>query len=146
MAGGETGPDEEAGDNGHRREELISALNHPKRRRILRLMLDRKQRLSATEIATELEMVLGDASYHLGSLRDLSAVKRAGTRQVRGALQRFYEVAIEDDPPIETLLEETREADEAYAEKAKPKPRKAKKKDRKGGKDAKKPGKRGKRK
>jgi DNA-binding transcriptional ArsR family regulator len=140
MAGSDKGSSEEAGDNGHQRERLISALNHVKRRRILRLMLDRKQRLSATEIAAELGMPLGDASYHLVSLRDLRAVKPAGTKQVRGALQRFYEVAIEDDPPIEALLEETREADEAYAEKPKPK-RKAKKKGRKPGK---KPGKRGK--
>jgi DNA-binding transcriptional ArsR family regulator len=145
MAGSGKGSSEEAGDNGHQREALISALNHPTRRRILRLMLDRKQRLSATEIAAEFEMPLGDASYHLVSLRDLRAVKPAGTKQVRGALQRFYAVTIEDDPPIEALLEETREADDAYAERAKPKPRKAKKKDRKSGKDAKKPGKRGKR-
>ena len=140
MASGDTRPEDEAGDNGHRREELIRALNHPIRRRILRLMLDRGQRLCATEIAAEFEMQLGDVSYHLVSLRDHRAVKPAGTKQVRGALQRFYEATIEDDPPIETLLEQTREVDEAYAAKPKPK-RKAKKKDRKRGK---KPGKRGK--
>jgi DNA-binding transcriptional ArsR family regulator len=105
--------------------ELISALNHPTRRRILRLMLDRKERLSATEIASELGMPLGDASYHGGLLRDLGAVKPAGTRQVRGALQRFFEATIEDDPPIETLLEETRETDEAYAAKGPHRPRKS---------------------
>jgi len=146
MASGDTGPEEEAGDSGQQRGALISALNHPTRRRILRLMLEREQRLSATEIAAEFEMPLGDASYHLVSLRDLRAVKPAGTRQVRGALQRFYKAAIEDDPPIEALLEQTRELDDAYAEKAKPKPRRATKKHRKGGKDAKKPSKRGKRK
>lgn len=140
MAGSGKGSSEEAGDNGHQREALISALNHPTRRRILRLMLDRKQRLSATEIAAEFEMPLGDASYHLVSLRDLGAVKPAGTKQVRGALQRFYAATIEDDPPIEALLEETRKADEAHAAKPKPK-RKTKKKDRKPGK---KPRKRGK--
>lgn len=143
MASGDTGPEEEAGYNGQRREALISALNHPTRRRILRLMLDRKQRLSATEIASELDMPLGDASYHGGLLHDLGAVRPAGTRQVRGALQRFYEATIEDDAPIETLLEQTRELDDAYTEKAKRKPRKAKKKHGKGGK---KPGKGGKRK
>lgn len=146
MASGDKGPEDEAGGNRHRRAGLISALNHPTRRRILRLMLGRKPRLSASEIAEEFEIPLGDASYHLVSLRDLGAVRPAGTKQVRGALQRFYETTIEDDPPIEALLEETREADEAYAAKPKPKPRKAKKKDPEGGKGAKKPGKRGKRK
>ena len=141
MAGSDKGSGEEPGDNGHQREALISALNHPTRRRILRLMLDRGQRLSATEIAAEFEIPLGDASYHLVSLRDLRAVKPAGTKQVRGALQRFYKATIEDDPPIEALLEQTRKADEAYAEKPKPK-RKAKKKDRKPGKQPGKPRKR----
>ena len=140
MAGG--GSDKKRDGNGRRREETISALNHTKRRRILRLMLERGRRLSASEIAAELAVPLGDASYHLGSLHDHGAVKRAGTKQVRGALQRFYDATIEEDPPIETLLEETREADDAYAEK--PKPRKAKKKPGKRGKDAKKPRKRGK--
>jgi DNA-binding transcriptional ArsR family regulator len=112
-------------DNGQRREELITALNHLTRRRILRLLLDRQQRLSATEVAEELDMPLGDASYHVGILRDLRTVKRVGRRQVRGALQRFYKATIEDDPPIETLLEETRKTDEAYAAKGPHKPRKS---------------------
>lgn len=143
MADSDKEAGEEAGDNGQQREALISALNHPTRRRILRLMLDRGQRISASEIAAEFEMPLGDASYHLVSLRDLGAVEPAGTKQVRGALQRFYEATIEGDAPIEALLEETRKADEAYAAKPKPK-REGKKKDRKSGKGAKKPGERGK--
>jgi DNA-binding transcriptional ArsR family regulator len=119
------GSDHSGGDNGQQREDLISALNHLTRRRILRLLLDRQERLSPTEMAKELEMPLGDATYHAGILRDLGAVRRAGRRQVRGALQRFYKATIKDDPPIETLLEETRETDEAYAAKGPHKPRKS---------------------
>jgi DNA-binding transcriptional ArsR family regulator len=111
MAGGGKDPDEEMGDGG-RRAELISALNHPSRRQILRLLLDRGQRLSPLEMARELDLPLGTVSYHVRLLCDLHAVAPAGTRQVRGAVQRFYEYTIEGDPPIETLLEETREIDE----------------------------------
>jgi len=108
--------------NGDRRAELISALNHPSRRQVLRLLLDRGQRLSPVEMARELVLPLGAVSYHVKLLADRHALKPAGTRQVRGAVQRFYEVMIEDDPPIETLLEETREADEACAEERRKKP------------------------
>jgi DNA-binding transcriptional ArsR family regulator len=111
-------------DNGQWREELIGALNHPTRRRILRLLLDRGQRLSPVEMARKLKTALGETSYHVRILCDRHAVKAAGTRQVRGAMQRFYEAAIEEDPPIEALLEETRETDEAHAAKARRKPRK----------------------
>jgi DNA-binding transcriptional ArsR family regulator len=108
--------DRDTDGNGRRRAELISALNHPSRRQVLRLFLDRGQRLSPVEIAKELAFPLGTTSYHVKLLADLHALRPAGTQQARGAQQRFYEVTIEDDPPIETLLEETRETDEACAE------------------------------
>lgn len=112
----ESGGRDTDGGNGRRRAELISALNHPSRRQVLRLLLDRGERLSPVEIARELALPLGAISYQVKTLADLHALRPAGTRQVRGAQQHFYEVAIADDPPIETLLEETREADEACAE------------------------------
>jgi hypothetical protein len=56
---------------------------------------------------------LGSVAYQVRVLHRLVAVKPTGERHVRGAIQRFYESTIEDDPPIEALLEETREADEA---------------------------------
>jgi len=124
MAGGGKGPDNEKMGDGCRRGELISALDHPARRQILRLMLDRSGRLSAVEAARELNMPLGGVSYHVRLLRERHAIAPAGTRRVRGAIQRFFKVTIEDDPPIETLLEETREADEACAGKGRRKPRK----------------------
>lgn len=124
MVGGGKDPDDEKMGDGCRRAALIGALNHSARRRILRLMLDRGQRLSPVEAAREFDMPLGEVSYHVRILHDRHAVKRAGTQQVRGAIQRFYEATIEDDPPIEALLEETREADEAKTGKKRHKPRK----------------------
>jgi DNA-binding transcriptional ArsR family regulator len=102
-------------DEGRRRADLISAIDHPARRRILRLLLDRDERLSAVEIAGELSMTLGDASYHVRVLQRFRAARPAGKRQVRGALQSFFRAAIEEDPPIEMLLEETKEFDESLS-------------------------------
>jgi DNA-binding transcriptional ArsR family regulator len=127
MASGGKGSDDGMEDDGCRRAELISALNHPSRRRILRLMLDGRRRFSPVELGRKLDMPVGEASYHVRLLCDLHAVAQAGTQRVRGALQRFYEATIDDDPPIEALLEETEEADEACAEEERRKPGRPKK-------------------
>jgi DNA-binding transcriptional ArsR family regulator len=115
MQAGDADPDpgRERRLNGQRRARLIRAIDHSLRRRILRLLLDEGQQRSPVQMSKALAVPLGSASYHVRVLHQLHAVKPSGRRQVRGALQRFYETTIEDDPPIETLLEETREIDEA---------------------------------
>jgi DNA-binding transcriptional ArsR family regulator len=100
-------------DEGRRRADLISAIDHPSRRRMLRTLLDGGERLSSVELARELSLSLGDASYHVRVLHCLRAVKPAGKRRVRGAIQRFYRATVENDPPIEALLDETRAFDES---------------------------------
>ena len=45
-------------------------------------------------------------------MSSFEALEPTGEQQVRGAIEHFYASTVEDDPPIETLLEETREADE----------------------------------
>lgn len=98
--------------DGKRRADLISAIDHPLRRRILRLLDDRDEPLSPVQIAAALGVSLSTTAYHVRILAKLRAVVRAGRKQVRGALQRFYRSTIEDDPPVEALLEETREVDD----------------------------------
>jgi hypothetical protein len=105
-------------DGEHRRAAQIKAIDHPLRRCILRAYLSEGGRLSPAQIsrglrAKGLTVRLGSVAYQVRVLHRLSAVKPTGERQVRGAVQRFYETTIEDDPPIEALLEETREGDEA---------------------------------
>jgi hypothetical protein len=95
----------------------IKAIDHPLRRCILRAFSNEGERLSPIEIsrglvARELTAPLGSVAYQVRVLHRLSAVKPTGERRVRGAVQRFYESTIENDPPIEALLEETREGDE----------------------------------
>jgi DNA-binding transcriptional ArsR family regulator len=101
-------------EEARRRAALISAIAHPLRRRILRLLAGGAER-SPAEAAEEFELGVGGLSYHFNVLRRLGAVKPVREQMVRGAVEHFYASAIEDDAPIETLLEETRAADEEAA-------------------------------
>jgi len=94
------------------RADLISAIAHPLRRRILRLLHDREDPHSASKMARALEEPVGSAAYHVRVLCNVAALEETGEQHVRGAVERFYLSTVEDDPPIEALLEETREADE----------------------------------
>jgi hypothetical protein len=109
---------EAGGEHSRRRAAQIKAIDHPLRRCILRAFLTEGGALSPVQIsrgltARGLTAQLGSVAYQVRVLHRLSAVKPTGERQVRGAVQRFYESTIENDPPIEALLEETQEGDEA---------------------------------
>jgi DNA-binding transcriptional ArsR family regulator len=91
---------------------MIVAIAHPLRRRILHLVHDRGEPVSPVQISRELHEPLSAIIYHSTILRKLGALEPAGERQVRGAIEHFYKSTIENDPPIEALLEETRELDE----------------------------------
>jgi DNA-binding transcriptional ArsR family regulator len=97
------------------RARLISAIAHPLRRRILRALAESGEERSPAQLGREFDLAVGSISYHLNVLRKLSVVKPVGERMVRGAVEHFYESTIEDDPPIEALLEETRAVDEEDA-------------------------------
>jgi DNA-binding transcriptional ArsR family regulator len=98
--------------DGRRRVHLIVAIAHPLRRRILRLIADWGEPCSPAQLARELGLPVGTVGYHVKVLRRFGAVEPTGERQVRGAVEHFYDSTIEDDPPIETLLDETRDVDE----------------------------------
>jgi DNA-binding transcriptional ArsR family regulator len=98
--------------DGEHRANLINAIAHPLRRRILRLLADLGEQSSPTKIAKEFDLHVGMIGYHVKVLRKLGAVRLTDEGMVRGAVEHFYETTISDDPPIETLLEETREVDD----------------------------------
>jgi DNA-binding transcriptional ArsR family regulator len=98
--------------NGRRRVNLIVAIAHPLRRRILRVLHDWGEPASPAQIARQLDLPVGTVAYHAKVLWRLSAVEPAGEQHVRGSVEHFYDSTIDDDPPIETLLEETREVDD----------------------------------
>ena len=93
--------------------DLIRALDHELRRRILRLLEDSDVALSPVKMATQLDEPLSNVSYHVNILHALNAAAKVGETQVRGALEHFYVTIIKDNKPVQALLEETREADRA---------------------------------
>jgi DNA-binding transcriptional ArsR family regulator len=92
--------------------ELIWSIAHPVRRRILRAVGRKRKPRSPIQIAKQLKIPLSMVSYHTTVLRQFGAVELAAERPARGAMEHFYDSAIEDAKAIEALLEETREADE----------------------------------
>jgi DNA-binding transcriptional ArsR family regulator len=72
---------------------LLAALRHPLRRRILRVMADKKP-ISPRELADRLEEPLSNVSYHVRVLAEHGVIEEVSTKQVRGAKQHFYRWAL----------------------------------------------------
>lgn len=75
-------------------DELMTALGHPLRRRILREMA-LTERSSPRDLAETLAEPLSNVSYHVRVLADCDALELVGTRPVRGSTQHFYRVTVE---------------------------------------------------
>ncbi len=99
-----------SGDN-----DLLTALRHPLRRRILRRM-DEDKAISPRELSSQLHEPLSNVSYHVRVLVDCSAVTLVGTQPVRGSMQHFYCSAI-DAPWARQVLGISEAEDEGEGEK-----------------------------
>ena len=73
--------------------DLLVALRHPLRRRILREMADGKKR-SPRELAAVLRTPLSNVSYHVRVLAGKSAVTLVETKPSHGSVQHFYRSAV----------------------------------------------------
>ncbi len=95
--------------------ELIAALNHPLRRRILRVYLDGDfEAASSTQLATVIGLPLGNIAYHVKTLSRLGLLQLTRRVKVRGAEERFYVVSLDDQAEcVRNVLESCRVADEA---------------------------------
>jgi DNA-binding transcriptional ArsR family regulator len=91
--------------------DLLLALQHALRRRILRQMIDREA-ISPREVADALDLPLSNISYHVRVLADCAAISLVGTRQVRGSVQHFYCSTI-DAPWAQQVLGLTENEDES---------------------------------
>jgi DNA-binding transcriptional ArsR family regulator len=89
----------------------ITAMSHPLRARILRLLFERDV-MSPAQLSRELRAELSDVSYHVRALVKLECAEEVSSRPVRGALEHFYR-AIER-PLIDT--DEFEELDPVTAE------------------------------
>jgi DNA-binding transcriptional ArsR family regulator len=74
--------------------DLLVALRHPLRRRILREMAG-GEAISPRELSVALDKSLSNVSYHVRVLADCAAVTLVDTMPVRGSTQHFYCTAIE---------------------------------------------------
>jgi DNA-binding transcriptional ArsR family regulator len=70
---------------------LSRALSHPTRRRILRIMRERKA--SPSEIADEMAEPIGRVSHHVRWLAARGYIELVGTAPRRGAVEHYYRAA-----------------------------------------------------
>ncbi len=75
-------------------DDLIAAINHPVRRRILRAF-DGKEAISPVELAERLDVALTTVSYHVRILAGYRALKLVRTKPARGAVEHFYRSMVE---------------------------------------------------
>jgi len=76
-------------------DNLLVALRHPLRRRILRELATGEDPLSPRELADTLHAPLTNVAYHVRVLADCAAVVLVRTQPAGGSVQHFYSTAIE---------------------------------------------------
>lgn len=86
-------------------DQLLVALRHPLRRRILRKMIA-TGRISPRQLATELKEPLSNVSYHVRVLAEVEAATAVGQKPVRGAVEHFYSASITAPWALSALKEE----------------------------------------
>jgi DNA-binding transcriptional ArsR family regulator len=74
--------------------DLLVALRHPLRRRILRAMAGKDAR-SPRELSAALRAPLSNVAYHVRVLADCAAVTLVRTKPARGSMEHFYLNAVE---------------------------------------------------
>jgi DNA-binding transcriptional ArsR family regulator len=74
-------------------EDLIKALAHPLRWRIVELLVERGE-ASPVELARLLDQPLATVSHHVRVLRDLRSIELTRTEQRRGAIEHYYRAVL----------------------------------------------------
>jgi DNA-binding transcriptional ArsR family regulator len=74
--------------------DLLMALRHPLRRRILRELANGEAR-SPRELAAALRRPLSNVSYHVRVLTERGATILVGTEPSRGSVEHFYRSTVE---------------------------------------------------
>jgi DNA-binding transcriptional ArsR family regulator len=74
-------------------DKLLTALGHPLRRRILRVMADGIA-ISPRELSAALGQPLSNVSYHVRVLAGCDAVTLVETKPARGSIEHFYRSAV----------------------------------------------------
>lgn len=90
---------------------LISALDHPIRREILRLLGGQDTPISSVETAESIDTPLSGLSYHARTLWEFKVIRLSRTRQVRGSTQHFYASRVAKNKLAATILGHTEKYD-----------------------------------
>jgi DNA-binding transcriptional ArsR family regulator len=81
-------PETNSPERGTIDQNLVRALAHPTRVRILEALQGRTA--SPTELAREFHESLGVVSYHANTLLDVDCIEQVTTRPKRGTIEHFY--------------------------------------------------------
>lgn len=82
--------------------ELLVALRHELRRKILRAMFE-ENAISPRQLAEGLKEPLSKVSYHVRVLVDCEAVALVDKKPVRGSMQHFYSPTVEEPWALSVL-------------------------------------------
>jgi DNA-binding transcriptional ArsR family regulator len=91
--------------------ELLQALNHPLRRRILRTLHEAGEARSPIELSQAFDTPLSNVSYHVKVLREKGAIALTDRRPVRGTAEHFYFSVLPENRLAVQLLDSTRRED-----------------------------------
>ena len=72
-------------------EQLMFLLQHPLRKRLLRLYVEAKEMRSPKELTIPVNQHISNVGYHVRVLAEHGAVKLKETRPRRGSVEHFYE-------------------------------------------------------
>lgn len=90
---------------------LITALGHPVRREILRMIHGSDGPMSAIRISKIVEGTQNRISYHLGVLCKLGALSLHSERPARGAKEKFFASEVADHLGVLAVLADTEAED-----------------------------------
>ena len=96
---------------GGREQDLIKAVGHRDRRRILRVLHEAREARSPNEIAGTISETVGHVSYHFKVLRECGVVTLTDTRPARGAMEHFYSSTVANNKLVRSALVMTESED-----------------------------------
>ena len=92
-------------------QNLIAALNHGMRRKLLRRLNGSSEPRSPVRLSKQLGADLGSVSYHMDVLSKCGAVALVDEEQVRGAMKHFFVSKVADNATVLAMLKETEDED-----------------------------------
>lgn len=91
---------------------VITALGHPLRRRIMRRLEGAGVARSPAELSIELNNSLSGVSYHVRVLKRKGIIRLTDQRQARGSMEHFYASNVTGNRQVKSILAETKAHDE----------------------------------